>query len=795
MDGRGFMLLITGLLITAAVISSGCGGGRHPAVSVASELAALSDPRVLCTPARSVSDMVSTYDRQGGNADWWEVPPPLPGTPDLYEAASFTGPGCVTRIWQTNVPAKEWLFYFDGETQPRLRLSTEELFATAINAPERPVRGGASGGCYSYLPLPYARSLRVVMRLPKLDANSRLYFHISAERYADGTAVTSWPVQPDASVSNALADANAALRHVAADDAAIAGRLNWRRVTVPAGQQVELFSETRGGTVTAFAVRPEFSRHNAVLRSLLLRSLVLECTWDDASRPSVQVPLGDFFCNGLHPRQFASLVMANMDGTHLCRLPMPFRRQGRMVIRNDGLVAATLDTAAEFEPGDVGDRLYLHAAFHAALGTASPFHVLQTTGQGKYVGCYLTALGMDGGWNILEGDEFFYRDGAPAPVHHGTGVEDYFNSGWYYFGLFELPLHGLLEKAAMRTSQYRFHLTDPVTFRKDLRMEWEVGGGTGCPANGYMSAAAFWYQDKPGPAGSVLPEVGQRFPPLDQVGWVTIMDELFELERVGLIADAEERCAFYAGALQQMPEHWVFELRRLAYREMREGHAAIQPELAALAANTNLPPEVAQQARLLLWRGEKPGRAIFGAHGYASYRLLVDGQPVGQGGDPFAWQAFPVELSPGTHELQAEVTPQPQQAFFSAGFSAFYTNVISDTSWDFSRTRPDGWPAHDGDRTLWQPFSCEPGIFPTMAWWRFTPNGIPCVQCGHQAGSPCPDWCNPPGQVIYLRRRLTVPECTADRPPLPLRRNRDDAAVPLRPKDDTSNEGITHARF
>jgi len=413
-------------------------------------------------------------------------------------------------------------------------------------------------------------------------------------------------------------------------------------------------------------------------------------------------------------------------------------------------------------------------------------------GRGKYIGCYLTALGMDGSWNILEGDEYFYRDGGREFVHHGTGVEDYFNGGWYYVGLFELPLHGLLEKAAMRTAQYRFHLTDPVTFRKELRMEWEVGGGPGCPANGYLSAAAFWYQDKPGPAGSMLPAVGQRFPPLDQVGYLAIMDELFELERMGLIADAEERCAFYAGALQQVPEHWMFELRRLAYREMLAGHGAVRAELAALAANTNLPPDVVQQARLLLWRGEKPGRAIFGAHAYADYRLLVDGKAIGQGNDPFFWQAFPVELAPGEHELQAEVVARPEQAFFSAGFSSFFTNVISDTTWDFSRIKPDGWPASDGDPKFWQPYAESPSLFPSMAWWRFTPNAFPCVQSGYQAGAPCADWGNPPGRTIYLRRRIVAPATGFDRPPVPIRRIRDDSAAPVRPKDDTSNEGISH---
>ena len=780
-------LLAVLLLMAGALLFGGCGESR--VVSVASEVAMLTNPAVFCEVPFGVSDMISTYDRAGGNMDWWNIPAPIDGK-DLYEAASLTGPGCVTRLWMTNVPATEWLFYFDGEPTPRLRFPQAELFPYTGDMSEWPIRGSVSGGCYNYHPFLFAKSLRIVLCMPKLRPDARAYFQINYKRYPAGTQVETARVPPDAMISNAIARANAALLHVAADDAAIVGRLNWHRLTVAPGQQVALLDETRGGTVSALAVRPDFSCQNPLMRSLLLRCLVLECSWDGATQPNVQVPMGDFFGNGLHPRAFASLPMANLDGTYLCRLPMPFHRQGRIVIRNDGPVEVALDSAAEFTPGEVGDHLYLHAAFHAALGTASPLHVMQTAGRGKYVGCYLTSLGMDGGWNILEGDEFFYRDGGREPVHHGTGVEDYFNAGWYYFGLFELPLHGLLEKAAMRTSQYRFHLTDPVTFRKDLRMEWEVGGGPGTPANGYMSAAAFWYQDQPGPSGSVLPPVGQRFPALDQVGYLTIMDELFELERAGLIADAEERCAFYAGALQQMPEHWMFALRCLAYREMRVGHVAVRAELAALAATTNLPPDVLHQAQLLLWRGEKPGRAIFGAHAYASYRLWVDGKPVGQGSDPFAWQAFPVELTPGEHELQAEVTPQPQQAFFSAAFSSFFTNVISGTTWDFSRTQPNGWPASDGDRSLWQPNTEDPGIFPSMAWWRFVPNGFPCVQSGHQTGGPCSNWANPPGQTFYLRRRIVVPATHSDRPPMLRRRTLDDAALPVRPKDDTSNEGL-----
>lgn len=783
--------------VGAALVLSLLGGcGERRTVTAASSVAVLTDLQDFCQPARGISDMFSTYDRQGGNADWWQVPPPVAGTRDLYEALRVKGPGCIKRIWQTNTPATEWLFYFDDETEPRLRLSGGDMFGGDAGSPRRPVQGGASGGCYSYLPLPFARSIRIVLRMPEIRQDARPYFHINYERYPAGTSVETWKPTSLEGLTNLLAQAASGWRRTAADDAAVLAGLAWRRISLPAGGRAILLDQEGEGLVRALAVRPAWDASaNAVLRSVLLRGLVLEATWDGAASPSVQVPLGDFFCNGLHPRSFASLPMACIDGRYLCRLPMPFRRHARLVVRNDTSVSLALDAATEVQPRPPDCRLYLHAAFHDALSAGdrnAPFELLRATGSGKYVGCYLTALGMDGGWNILEGDEYFLRDGSSEPIEHGTGLEDYFNAGWYYFGLFELPLHGLLEKAVMRTSQYRFHLTDPVTFRKSLRMEWEFGDAN--RAAGYLSSAAYWYQDAAGPAGSAIPPLEKRFPPFERVGLATIMDELFELERMGLVAEARERCAFYERALASMPEHAIFRLRALAYRELQEGYSAVRAEYAALAAATNVPPDVSQQAQLLLWRGEAPGRAIFGAHGQSDYRLLVDGRPIGGGGDPIVWRGYAVALTPGEHLLQVELTPRAQQTFFSAAFSAFFTNVVSDASWDYSLRKPDGWPEREGDRSLWHPYESDPGMLPTMAWWTFAINAFPCVQSAHQQGMPCAGLDKRAGQTVWLRRRIVVPATQPDRPPMPPRRTCDPGGAPVRPADDTSNEGVTHRK-
>lgn len=774
------------LFSLAVVVCAGCktateSGERRPLVSIETKAAQLSDRMSFCRPALGESGMVSTSDQKGGNADWWRIPAPCDGK-ELYEAARLKGPGCVTRIWQTNVPATEWLFYFDGEAEPRLRLKPDELFSN--DARLGPLRGDVSGGAYSYVPLPYQKSLRIVLRIPERRKDARPYFQINYEDYPSGTRVASWPRGYDATVSSALMRCNGVWRqtHATMKQAAEGG--TWDKRVLAPKQNSVIFTAEGEGTITALRIRLDLKQADALARSLVLHTLVLEAYWDGAKQASVQVPLGDFFCNGLHPREFASLTLANVDGVYVCRLPMPFRKGALLSIRNDGPLAVACETSVDLTPGAVSDALYFHAAFHSShkspTARGKPFQIVKATGQGKYVGCYLIALGTDGSWNMLEGDEAFYRDGRRAPCGCGTGLEDYFNGGWYYYGLFERPLHGLLEKAAMRTAQYRFHLSDPVTFNRSLRMDFEFGDGN--EAGGYMFAVAYWYQSAPASAESEIPTLAERFPSTAELGTDTIMDELFELERMGLIADAQERCEFYAAAFGSRPERFVFLLRAAAYLEMREGYAAARDTYRSLATSDDAPPEVAAQAKLLLWRGERPGRAIVGVHGSGDYRVAVDGTLIVAGNQPQIWRAFPVELTPGEHVLEGEIIPQTAQSFISIGFSSFFTNVVSDASWDYRVPSADA----SDPRSRWRPYETVPGFFPTMAFWRFMPNGVPCVQSGQQEGGPFPGWADQAGRSVRIRRKIVVPDAAGDRPPMPPRVYQMPGAA-VRPADDTSN--------
>jgi hypothetical protein len=75
------------------------------------------------------------------------------------------GPGVVTRIW-TPTPSDDPLeLYFDGETEPRLRLLFRDLFSGAREPFLRPLVGSAHGGNVSYIPIPYERSLTILFRV------------------------------------------------------------------------------------------------------------------------------------------------------------------------------------------------------------------------------------------------------------------------------------------------------------------------------------------------------------------------------------------------------------------------------------------------------------------------------------------------------------------------------------------------------------------------------------------------------------------------------------------------------
>ncbi len=246
-----------------------------------------------------------------------------------------------------------------------------------------------------------------------------------------------------------------------------------------------------------------------------LRNLVLRMYWDNEEFPSVETPLGDFFCNAHKHTAEVRAIPINVNPTNgmNCYFPMPFARHARVTIENllpdeavDGLYYSFNYEELD-EPLDGG---YFHARFTRTnpLPYGEDFTILDNVkGHGNFAGCYMTwQQNNDGWWG--EGEVKMFIDGDNEfPTICGTGTEDYFGGAWCFQKTFTAPYLGYpfgredCGKVGGRHALYRFHIPDPIHFHKDFRVTIQAIGWRDkrryLPLRDDLSAVAYWYQSEP----------------------------------------------------------------------------------------------------------------------------------------------------------------------------------------------------------------------------------------------------------------------------------------------------------
>jgi len=244
------------------------------------------------------------------------------------------------------------------------------------------------------------------------------------------------------------------------------------------------------------------------------RLLRLRVYYDGSRIPSVDAPVGDFFAVGHgFERPVGSLVIRDSSEgrSRNSYWPMPFRRSCRITVTNEGR-RRTSNLYYHVDWKKVSslppDTAYFHARYRQKLPASggAPYEVLSVRGRGHYVGTVLSVVQAEAGW-FGEGDDFFFVDGEKGPSIEGTGTEDYFNDAWGlrvdsgpYAGVSVAEGTGL----GSRMTAFRWHLTDPVPFRRSLKFVFEHKGwtfnadGSVKSASGertdLMSSVAYWYQ-------------------------------------------------------------------------------------------------------------------------------------------------------------------------------------------------------------------------------------------------------------------------------------------------------------
>lgn len=279
----------------------------------------------------------------------------------------------------------------------------------------------------------------------------------------------------------------------------------------------------------------------------VLSDLVIRMYWDEEVYPSVECPLGDFFCNGFAADceiNSAPIVVVPSRGMN-CYFPMPFQRRARITIENQHQnPLPCFFYQIDYCLYDVlpDETAYFHAQWNRQRITekAVDYVILDNvTGKGRYVGTYIALTTLERYW-WGEGEIKFYLDGdVEYPTICGTGMEDYFGGSWS----FARPVNGRTTECNYSTlwmgypyyskedtkifnqyhntdtlpqrGFYRWHIPDPIFFEEDIKVTLQqigVSHGGLFERQDDVASVAYWYQTEPHHPYLPLPPKEYRWP-------------------------------------------------------------------------------------------------------------------------------------------------------------------------------------------------------------------------------------------------------------------------------------------
>src|SRR5205814_1317707 len=125
----------------------------------------------------------------------------------------------------------------------------------------------------------------------------------------------------------------------------------------------------------------------------------------------------------------------------------------------------------------------------------------------------------NGWWG--EGEVKFFIDGdKDFPTICGTGTEDYFGGAWCFSDrVFSTPFLGYTlcrrePKEVPRHAMYRWHIPDPIRFKKDLSVTIQALGwwpnGKFQPLTDQIDSVSYWYQREPHATFPKFPQRNER---------------------------------------------------------------------------------------------------------------------------------------------------------------------------------------------------------------------------------------------------------------------------------------------
>ena len=244
--------------------------------------------------------------------------------------------------------------------------------------------------------------------------------------------------------------------------------------------------------------------------SEVLQNTRLQIQWDGHPEKSVDVPLGYFFGNAdyQNQKQFSSLLLGINQTEVYSRFPMPFDQGFVITFINESKVdiesvSVKLDIEKNKKISEDWGRFHatwqevqidstVHVNYPRFGKSTRPFQILLDAKncRGKYVGNMMHVAWPYRIW-WGEGDWLIWSDesGFP-PGYHGTGTEEYYNSGWCWFD--RKAISGFITQQPANVYVYSFHLNDNFQFQDHIKVANEIWWHNDIMRSIY-GTTAYWY--------------------------------------------------------------------------------------------------------------------------------------------------------------------------------------------------------------------------------------------------------------------------------------------------------------
>jgi len=297
------------------------------------------------------------------------------------------------------------------------------------------------------------------------------------------------------------------------------GRKGSPSKTIKPGETVQLCDISGPGTIRHIWITIPGTPEN-------LRGCFIRGWWEDQARPSVESPVGDFmgFAHGKVMAYQSAVHSVGQNAGMNIWLPMPFVKRAKLTFTNETAQEIMLFYQVDYtigdpHPGDVGR---LHVLFRRENPTTmkQDFELLpKRTGKGRFIGSVIGIRALSENW-WGEGEVKVYMDGdTEFPTICGTGSEDYVGLSW---GIQQTPYlyNGCSLNQNNFVSMYRWHLPDPISWRKDCRvtiqqigwsLDVSIKTGSGLyERSDDWCCATFWYEPVPDAPLPQMPDAAAR---------------------------------------------------------------------------------------------------------------------------------------------------------------------------------------------------------------------------------------------------------------------------------------------